>query len=205
MVKNLQKLSNKDIYFTLQNNNENFNRPFKFISWTNHIDGNPALAPGDWGKVFTNWAKKCSDGYIFSTWYKFIHFSLPLSPAIHRIGNTPKSLCIRCNESEESHPHFIFHCKLSQITLNFIRLISLNYKFQSHYQIHITDILMVLYHKTHEDVRLEILPTLIEVFLRRLSFCRRKAFYEDGYNKINELDNYKGNLISRFKTLKDKL
>ena len=63
---------------------------------------------------------------------------------------------------------------------------------------------MVLYYKTHEDVRLEILPTLIEVFLRRLSFCRRKAFYEDEYNKINELDNYKGNLISRFKTLKDK-
>ena len=47
MVKNLQKLSNKEIYFSLQNNNENFNRPFKFISWTNYIDGNPALAPGD--------------------------------------------------------------------------------------------------------------------------------------------------------------
>ena len=57
---------------------------------------------------------------------------------------------------------------------------------------------------THEYVKLEILPTLIEVFLRHLSFCRKKSFYEDGYNKINELSNYKGNLISRFNTLWDK-
>ena len=58
--------------------------------------------------------------------------------------------------------------------------------------------------KTHEDVKLEIFPILIEVFLRHLSFCRRKAFYKDGYKNINELDNYKGNLISRFKTTNDK-
>ena len=63
---------------------------------------------------------------------------------------------------------------------------------------------MGLSYKTHEDIRLEILPILTEVFVRHLSFCRRKAFYEEGYNKINELDNYKRNLISQFKTLRDK-
>ena len=68
-----------------------------------------------------------------------------------------------------------------------------------------TDALLGSFDKTHEDVKLEIFPTLIEVFIRRLSFCRRKAFYKDGYNNINELDNYKGNLISRFKNLKDKI
>ena len=57
---------------------------------------------------------------------------------------------------------------------------------------------------THDGVKLNILPTVIEVFLRHLSFCQRKAFYEDGYNKINELSNYKQNLISRFNTLRDK-
>ena len=31
-VKNLQKLSNKGIYFTLQNNNENYKKPFKSIT-----------------------------------------------------------------------------------------------------------------------------------------------------------------------------
>ena len=97
-VKNFQKPSNKEIYFTLQNNNENFNRPFKFISWTNHIDENLVFTPETWGKIFTNWSKKCSDGYIFSIWYKLIHFSLPLSPAIHRMGNTPTILCPRCKE-----------------------------------------------------------------------------------------------------------
>ena len=121
------------------------------------------------------------------------------------MGNTPNSLCPRCNESEELHPHFIIHCKLSQITLNFInRLTNLNYKFQCPYQISITDILVGLSYGTHEDVRLEIFPILIEVFLRHLSLCRWKAFYEDRYKKINELDNYKGNFISRFKTLKHK-
>ena len=121
------------------------------------------------------------------------------------MGNIPAILCPRCKESKESHPHFIFHCKLSQNTLNFInRLISQNYKFQSTFQISIKDILTGLSFKTYEDVRLEILSILMEVFLRHFSFCRRKAFYEDGYNKINELDNYKGSLISRLKTLRDK-
>ena len=54
-----------------------------------------------------------------------------------------------------------------------------------------------------DGVKLEILPTLIEVFLRHLIFCRRKAFYEDGYNKIHELSNYKRNLISRFNVLQE--
>ena len=56
----------------------------------------------------------------------------------------------------------------------------------------------------HDGVKLEILPTLIEVFLRHLYFCQRKVFYEDDYSKINELTNYKGNLISGFKSHKDK-
>ena len=102
--------------------------------------------------------------------------------------------------------NFIFHCKLSQTTLKFInRLINRHYKFQSPYKINITDALLGSFDKTHEDVKLEIFPTLIEVFIRHLSFCRRKAFYKDGYNNINELDNYKGNLISRFKNLKNKI
>ena len=31
--------------------------------------------------------------YIFSIWYKLIHFSLPLNPALHRMGTNPDSLC----------------------------------------------------------------------------------------------------------------
>ena len=59
-------------------------------------------------KIFSNWFKKCSDCYIFLIWYKLVHFSLPRSSAIHRMGNTPTTLCPRCKEREESHPHFIF-------------------------------------------------------------------------------------------------
>ena len=124
---------------------------------------------------------------------------------MHRMGNTPTILCPRCKESDESHLHFIFHCKLSQNTLNFInRLINENSKFQSPFKVSIKDILMGLFYKIHDDVRLEISPILIEVFIGHSSFCRRKAFYGDGSNKINELDNYKRNLISRFETIRDK-
>ena len=54
----------------------------------------------------------------------------------------------------------------------------------------------------HDGVKLEILPTLIEVFPRHLSICRSKAFHQYGYDKIHELSNYKGNL-SRFNKLRD--
>ena len=177
----------------------------KFISWTNHIEGNYVLSPGIWGKVFTDSFKKCSDSYIFSIWYKLIHFSLPLNSAIHRLGNSLTTLCPRCKESDETHTHFLFQCKLSKTTLNFINeLINLNYNFQSSFKICIKDILMGTSSHSHDGVKLEILPTLIEVFLRYLSFCQRKAFYEYGYNKIHELSNYKGNLISRFNALRDR-
>ena len=97
------------------------------------------------------------------------------------MGNTPTTLCPRCKEREEPHPHFIFHCKLSQTTLNLINeLINLNYNFQSPFKICVKDILMGTSSHTHDGVKLEILPTLTEVFLRHLSFCGRKAFYEDG-------------------------
>ena len=75
---------------------------------------------------------------------------------------------------------------------------------QSPFRISIKDIIMGNSTYSHDGVKLEILPTLIKVFLRHLYFCRRKAFYEDDYSKINELTNYKGNLVSRFRTLRDK-
>ena len=120
------------------------------------------------------------------------------------MGNSPSTLCPRCKESDETHPHLIFQCKLSQTTLKFINeLINRNYTFQLPFKICIRHIVMGSSSHFHDGVKLEILPTLVEVFLRHLSFCRRKAFYEDGYNKINELSNYKGNLISRFNVMRE--
>ena len=52
-----------------------------------------------------------------------IHFSLPLNPAIHRTDSTPKILCPRCREQEESVPHFLSFYKLAKITLDFISLL----------------------------------------------------------------------------------
>ena len=68
--------------------------------------------------------------YIYSIWYKLIHFHLLLKPAIQRMGNTPNILHPRHMEQGEPHPHFIFYCKLSKLTLDYIsELIKLNYSF----------------------------------------------------------------------------
>ena len=46
------------------------------------------------------------------------------------------------------------------------------------------------------------LPTLLEVFLMHLSYCRRKAF-NNAYDKINEFSNFKYNLVSQLNKLQD--
>ena len=54
----------------------------------------------------------------------------------------------------------------------------------------------------HDVIHLKTLPTLLEVFLRHLYHCRRKAFNE-AYDRINEFSNFKYNLVSRFNKLQD--
>ena len=46
------------------------------------------------------------------------------------MGNTPNILHPRCREQDESHPHYIFYCKLSKVILDcIIELIDINYSF----------------------------------------------------------------------------
>ena len=40
------------------------------------------------------------------------------------------------------------------------------------------------------------------MFLRHITYCRRKAFYEDEYDKINELLNFKCNLASHINKIR---
>ena len=46
------------------------------------------------------------------------------------------------------------------------------------------------------------MSTLLEAFLRHLSYCRRKAF-NDAYANINEFLNSKYNIVSQLKKLQD--
>ena len=58
------------------------------------------------------------------------HFSLLLNPAIQRMGNRLNILDPRRMEQVESHPNFIFCCKLSKVSLDYIsELININYSF----------------------------------------------------------------------------
>ena len=52
-VKDFHKLSNKEIYFTLQSNSTKY-KPFKFISWPDFLEEHHILSLDIWGKLFTD-------------------------------------------------------------------------------------------------------------------------------------------------------
>ena len=69
-VKDFRKLSNEEIY----------NKPFKSIFlWPKCMEEHHIPSPDIWRKISTDWFIKCSNGYVFCIWYKFIHF-LPFKP-----------------------------------------------------------------------------------------------------------------------------
>ena len=63
----------------------------------------------------------------------------------------------------------------------------------SQWELHLNRIMTSIY---------KILPTLLEVFLRHLSYYHWKTFNE-AYYKINEFSNFKYNLVSQFNKLQD--
>ena len=123
------------------------------------MEGHHNLRPDNWGKIFTDLFTKYSDGYIRiqSVWtYQLL---LPLIPAIHRMGNSPNTLCPWSREQEQSHPHLIFHWKLFKTALDFTRgLINLNCNFNMSFKVSSKS-------KT-EASHSNILPTLLKVFFR---------------------------------------
>ena len=100
------------------------------------------------------------------------------------MGNASNILCFRCKEQEDS-----------QATQNYSRLYQWtnqsNYSFNIPFKISLKAIIMGVSSQFHDEVELKIPPTLLEVFLRHLSYCCRKVFHDDGFDKINELFNFK--------------
>ena len=65
---------------------------------------------------------------FYSVWYKLIQCSPLINPGNQKMCNTLNTLCPRCRKQDNSHPHFIFYCKLSKVTPVYIsELINLNY------------------------------------------------------------------------------
>ena len=101
-VKDFQKLSNKEIYFNLSSNSTKYNKPFKFISFKLQSTSLrstifPVLITGV-KLLLIGLRNALMNSYKFSISCKLIHFSLPLNPAIHRMGNATNILCPRCQE-----------------------------------------------------------------------------------------------------------
>ena len=134
-----------------------------------------------------------------SIWYKLIHFSPLLNPAIQRMCTTLDILCPRCRKQDESHLHFIFYCKLSKVTPDCIsELINLNYSFNNPLKFSLKTTTMasfsILWWCTFKNS-----TKILKVIFMHLF----RACHEDGYDKINELSNFKCNLVSCFDKLKD--
>ena len=69
-VIDLQKLSNKEIYFTLQSNSTKYNKLFKFVPSLNFLEGHHILSLEIWGKTFPDCFMKCSDSkHLLTLWY----------------------------------------------------------------------------------------------------------------------------------------
>ena len=75
--------------------------------------------------------------------------------------------------------HLTFYCKISKITIDLPEL----------QKVRLKAITMVTSSQSHHGIHLKILPTLLDVCVRYLSYCRSKAFKE-AYDKINEFSNF---------------
>ena len=82
--------------------------------------------------------------------------------------NTPNILCLRCKEWKESHPEFIFYCKLSKITPDFISeitldfiigLINLTYYYEVPFKISLKSIITGTFSQFHDGVQLQMFYT----------------------------------------------
>ena len=114
------------------------------------------------------------------------------------MGNTPNILDPRRMEQVESHSHFIFYCKLSKVILDCIsELINQNYSFNLPLNL-VSKPSKWAHSQFYDGVHLKILATLSEVILTHLF----KAFHEDGYDKINELSNFKFSFVCFFNKLR---
>ena len=98
-----------------------------------------------------------------------------------------------------SHSHFIFYWKLSKVTADYIsELINLNYFFNIPFKCSLKTIIMGSF-SILWWCRFKNSTKILEVILMHLF----KSCHEDGYDKINELSNFRCNLISSFDKLKD--
>ena len=106
---------------------------------------------------------------------------LHLNPAIYKIANAPSILCPRCKERDRPYPNRLpsFYLLLKDLA-----------------------IIMRVSVQTHESIHLKTLHTLLQVFLRYLSYCRSKAFNEV-WDEINKFSNFKFNIFSRLNKLQD--
>ena len=115
-----------------------------------------------------------TDSYVFSILYKLINFSLPLNPAIHRMGNAPNILSGIWRTKRFSTLIYI----LLQAFQNFSRLliseliINLKYTFNIPFRITLKTIIMGTSSQLHDGAQLKFYPHLAQRYYLWIGFKR---------------------------------
>ena len=101
--------------------------------------------------------------YIFSIFYKIVHFSLPLNPTIQRIGNAAKILSWMGIDFQF---YIIFCCNLSRISLTRLLtselIINMKYFFTIPFRITLKIIIMGTSPQFHDRAQLKFYPHLAQ-------------------------------------------
>ena len=153
------------------------------------MGGELILSP-DFGRTFfTDWFIKCYS-VMFVFFLSGINSSifLPSNPTQYIELATQQIFClpdvrnkmVSPPPSTRILPFIVFYCKMSKNTLDQSELHKVNLK----------SITIGISSQSYDYIHLKILPTLLEVFLRHFSYCRRKAFNKTN-DKINEFSNFK--------------
>ena len=104
------------------------------------------------------------DSYLFSIFYKLIHFIPPLNPAIHRMGNTPNIVSWMQTTKRISNLIYILLQAFQKICRLLISEIitNLKYTFNIPFRITLKTIIIGTSSQFHDGARLKFYPYLAQ-------------------------------------------
>jgi len=168
------------------------------------MENYPSITEQNWGKFFMHLYKNISDGFTFEKWYKIIHFSLPLNTKLYEMKRSDSPMCPKCGTKRETHPHLIYECEATSDVKNYIECIIMNAYHNVFFDLKLEHIIMGALPPIMDGTKLEILPTLLEIYFQSILNMRKSAAENNkDYSFTQELKNYKKLLYTKLKLYRE--
>ena len=167
------------------------------------MENYPTITEKDWGKFFMHLYKNTQEGFTFEKWYKTIHLSLPLNKKLYQMKRRDSPLCPKCGRQEETHHHLIYYCQATEDIRIFIENLIMDTYHNIFYDLTLEHIIMGAVPPIIDDIKLEILPTLLEIYYRSVIEMRLVAEKTKKYSFAMEFRNFKQILVAKLKQLKE--